>query len=479
MPTPGWTVVGTGHVDEEAPTRVRVPAPLPIQTRSPYRHGDGPIREISPLKRPRQGAVDGAAVAREGREIAPFMLQDDEGHGPRTIELGRIGTVGIARREGEQTQEEWQRGSGDHGRGLTDGRMDLRANIEALAQTLGFATLRVASFTSPTPGIDVYDAWIGRGHHGHMDYLSRGRDPRADARERLSSARSALVLSWDHATGRPPDPGGRTGKVARYAWGRDYHNLVGKRLRNLRRRLREQGVQSWGGVDAAPILERSWARLAGLGFLGKNTMSIVPSRGSYYFLAVLFIDAELRPDTPTLRDFCGKCTRCLIACPTQAFPAPFSLDATRCISYWTIEAPGLPPPQLRRGFGRWFFGCDVCQEVCPHNHRPEDRAHPDLAPRNAWIDLDEILLTPDEALMERFIGTPLRRPGGAGLKRNALLVLANLGDRGGVEAASHALAHPSPVVRASAVWCLRQLDAEDRLPDSDPDPLVVEELGRS
>lgn len=355
--------------------------------------------------------------------------------------------------------------------------MPPRATIEALATDLGFTALRVAPLTAPVPGIDVYDAWLDRGHHGHMAYLARGRDARADPRLRLPTARSALVLAWDHPSRRPPDPGGRTGMVARYAWARDYHNLVGKRLRNLRNRLKEHGVQSWGGVDAAPILERSWARLAGLGFLGKNTLCIVPSRGSYFFLAVLFVDVDLEPDPPTTRDFCGRCTRCLVACPTDAFPAPFSLDATRCIAYWTIEAPGLPPAALRPAFGRWLFGCDVCQEVCPHNHSPPEALHPDLQPRHAWLDLDAIVHATDAALLERFTGTPLRRPGAAGLKRNALIVLGNLSDPGGVEAATHALSHDEPVVRAAAVWALRRLGADHRLPDTDADPLVRAELG--
>ena len=279
-----------------------------------------------------------------------------------------------------------------------------RATIDRLATELGFTAVRVAPMVRPTPGIDVYDAWIAAGHHGEMGYLARGRDPRADVAERLPEARSAVVLAWDHAVSPPPDPGGLTGRVARYAWGRDYHNLVGKRLRSLKKTLsREHGVGSWGGVDAAPILERSWARLAGLGFLGKNTLAIVPSRGSWFFLAVLFLDCELPPDPPLPRpDFCGRCTRCLDRCPTDAFPAPFSLDATRCIAYWTIEARDLPPRPLRAGFGRWFFGCDLCQEVCPHNHAAAPEPHPDLLPRNAFIDLPELLATPDEAVLDRF-----------------------------------------------------------------------------
>lgn len=305
--------------------------------------------------------------------------------------------------------------------------------------------------------------------------MERGVDLRCDPSLRLPHARSVLVLATDHHANVPPDPGGLTGRVARYAWGRDYHNLIGKRLRKLRRALRERGIETWGGVDSAPILERAWAELAGLGYLGKNTMSIIPSRGSYYFLSVVFLDIELPADPPLTRSFCGSCTRCLVACPTQAFPSPHTLDATRCISYWTIEASHLAPRELRSSFGRWFFGCDRCQEVCPHNHRPPEGADPDLLPRNAWVDLPELLETPDEVLMERFTGTPLRRPKAVGLKRNALVVLANLGDPAGADSASHAMSHPDPTVRAAAVWALHHL-APERVPDRDPSAVVQAEI---
>lgn len=347
--------------------------------------------------------------------------------------------------------------------------------IRALAAERGFAMVRVARLVEPTPGAEVYDRWIEAGRHGEMGYLATGRPPRVEPTTRLSAARSVLVMATPYPSTPPPDPGGLTGRVARYAWGRDYHNLLGKRLRKLRRDLDAIGVASWGGVDAAPILERSWARLAGLGYLGKNTMSILPSRGSYYFLTVLFVAAELEPDPPLPREFCGRCTRCLVACPTQAFPAPYDLDATRCIAYWTIEARGLPPRDLRPGFGRWLFGCDVCQEVCPHNHRPVESLEADLAPRHAWIDLPSLILADDASVLARFTGTPLRRPGAAGLKRNALIVLRNLGDPAGAPAATQALRHSEPVVRAAAVWALHGL-APERVPDRDPEPMVQAEI---
>jgi epoxyqueuosine reductase len=309
-----------------------------------------------------------------------------------------------------------------------------------------------------------------------MRYLVDGRTERVDPARRMPNARTAMVLTVAHHHRRPPDPGGRTGIVARYAWGRDYHNLVGKRLRKLRATLREEGIASWGAVDTGPILERAWAQASGAGFTGKNTLIIRPGNTSWMFLAVLFIDAAVAPDPP-LPDHCKACTRCLSACPTGAFVAERQLDARACISYWTIEARGLAPASLRRGFGRWVFGCDLCQEACPHNHNPDDPDEADLAPRHAWLDLDDVLATPDDLLMERFLGTPLRRPKAHGLKRNALVALGNLGDPDAIDGIrTHALRHDHPEVRAAAVWALGELGAPS-LTD-DPHPLVQRELTR-
>jgi epoxyqueuosine reductase len=288
--------------------------------------------------------------------------------------------------------------------------------------------------------------------------MARGRDPRVDPRARATWARTALVLAVHHHHLRPPDPGGRTGLVARYAWGRDYHNVVGKRLERLQRRLREEGIRCWGGVDTAPIVERAWADAAGLGFSGKNTVQILPGTSSWMFLAVLFVDAEAEPDLPVVRDHCGSCSRCLVACPTGAFAGPRDLDAGKCISYWTIEARDLAPAELLPGFGRWVFGCDVCQEVCPHNHAPPEMGEDPFLPRHAFLDLDELVASPDDALLERFTGTPLRRPGAVGLKRNALVALGNLGDVGAADVIRrNALDHPAAVVRAAATWALSRL----------------------
>jgi len=351
----------------------------------------------------------------------------------------------------------------------------LRSTISEHASQVGLDAIRFAP-AGASPHGQAFQRWIDAGFHGEMAYLSRDVAIRLDPRTRMPGAKTAVVVAMNHAHRRPADPGGLTGAVARYAWGRDYHNLFGKRIRRLVKRLRAAGMGAWGGVDTAPILERNWAWAAGAGFVGKNTLIIVPGTGSWLLLGVMFVDAPLaEPAAPPLGDHCGRCRRCLDVCPTDAFVEDRVLDARKCLSYWNIESRDLPPRPLRRSFGRWFFGCDRCQEVCPHNHHPPDADHPDLAPRHAWIDLPEVLATPDSALLDRFTGTPLRRPGAVGLKRNAAICLGNLGQPDAVEPLTrYGLVHPEPVVRAATVWALHQLGHPASV--TDRHPLVQAEL---
>ncbi|RME21948.1 MAG: tRNA epoxyqueuosine(34) reductase QueG [Deltaproteobacteria bacterium] len=334
--------------------------------------------------------------------------------------------------------------------------------IRRRASALGFPRVRIAA-ASPPPGVARYDAFLAAGRHGQMQWMERGRDARADPRRLLPGVRSAVVLGIDHAWPRPPDPGGLTGRVAAYAWGRDYHNLVAKRLRKLVRQLRDDlpGVGFYWAVDSRPVIERAWAERAGLGFIGRNCCLILPGTGSFLFLAVLLVDIELPPDPPLpgADRHCGACRRCLDACPTDAFVGSHQLDARRCISYLTIEHRGPIPEPLRPGIGRWVFGCDLCQEVCPHNHHPPRSPHPDFAPRpgRAWLDLDAVLRTDDADLERALVGSPLRRPGAVGLKRNAAIVLGNLGDPAAEPALLHARSHPDPVVVDAASWALDRL----------------------
>ena len=331
--------------------------------------------------------------------------------------------------------------------------------IRREAAALGFDEVRFTHL-SPAPGIDNYDQFLAEGRQGEMTWMKRSQPPRANPLSLLPDAQSVVVLGMNYAHPRPTDPGGLTGKVASYAWGRDYHNRIGKRLRKLERRLAEEidGFRSYGGVDSRPLIERAWAQRSGLGFLGKNCLAILPGRSSYFFIAVMLVNIDLPADEP-LGDHCGTCQRCLDACPTNAFTGPGQLDARLCISYLTIEHRGNIPNDLREQMGRWVFGCDDCQEVCPHNPQHPILADPEFAPRkgHAWLDLEWVLRTDDERLKDHFAGSPIRRPGAHGLKRNAAIVLGNLGDPSARTCLLHALEHPSQTVKEQARWALDRL----------------------
>ncbi len=344
--------------------------------------------------------------------------------------------------------------------------MDLR--IRTQARALGFDVVGVARADEPL-GVehDRYAAFLARGMHGEMAFLADRPEARKslDCEDILIGARSVVCLGKTYA--RPDDGDGARGVaplIARYARGRDYHNFVKKRLRRLAVFVRglAKGAEARALCDTEPVLERAWAARAGLGFVGKNGLVITPGIGSYVMLGEVVTNLDLVPDTP-MTERCGSCTRCLDACPTQAFPAPFVLDARRCISYLTIEASGAPAEDLREAAAEHLFGCDACQDVCPFNKTappPQERTR-DFAPLDEWQSRGlHDLVTMDEATFDRVtLGTPLRRPKRAGLARNAALVAANRvragkgtdEDEGCLRAAS---AHDVPAVREIAAWGL-------------------------
>jgi epoxyqueuosine reductase len=219
------------------------------------------------------------------------------------------------------------------------------------------------------------------------------------------------------------------------------------------------GCHGRGVVDTAPLLERDFARRAGLGWFGKNTMLLHRRLGSYFFLGALLLDRELTPDPPQETAHCGTCTACLTACPTAAFAGPYQLDARRCISYLTIELRGSIPPELREAVGDWVFGCDVCQEVCPWNRKAPAATEPAFAPRADLepLDLLELLRLTEDELRRRFRGTALTRARRRGLVRNAAIVLGNQGDPAALPALRQALADPEPLVREAVQWAIDQI----------------------
>lgn len=266
--------------------------------------------------------------------------------------------------------------------------------------------------------------WLGRGYQGGMSYLERNRDLRTDPRLLVPGARSVISLLYNYKPTKDLADNGSY-KVARYAYGEDYHQVLRDLLKTLLQRIREEigEVEGRGFTDSAPVMERQWAARAGLGWLGKNTLLLNRNLGSYFFIAELITDLELAYDGP-VRDYCGTCTRCLDACPTKAFPQPGVLDASRCISYFTIELREAIPEGFEGRFDDWIFGCDICQEVCPWNRFARPHVQPRFQPNEALVvmskkDWEEL---GDVTFRKHFGSSALMRTGLAGLKRNIAYV---------------------------------------------------------
>lgn len=293
--------------------------------------------------------------------------------------------------------------------------------IKRRAAELGFAATGIARLDR-NPHAAELDRWLADGHAGTMTYLHRQAAKRKDPRRIMPGARSAVVTLTNYFHGSAPGPG----RVAQYAWSPDYHDVLGARLEQLAAAIRDvvPGATTRCYVDAGPVPERELAQLAGLGWIGKNMMLIHPEIGSFTFIGVVLTDADLTPDLPFEADRCGTCTRCLDACPTQAFVAAHDLDARACISYLTIEHRGEFSETQRAQVGEWVFGCDVCQDVCPWNVSfARETADPGFAVRPEVAAPDvRALATMEEAEFQRRYGdTPFRRPGLKGMRRNAVL----------------------------------------------------------
>lgn len=333
--------------------------------------------------------------------------------------------------------------------------------LKSRAVELGFQLCGICPAVSPR-GLSQLDRWLAAGYAGQMHYLAERRAAYEHPRHVLDGARSIVMLGMNYATLEPMSPQNGEGRVSRYAWGeRDYHDLIRNRLHQLADTLRElvPTATTRGVVDTAPLLEREFAQLAGLGWIGKNTLLLSKHAGSYFFLAALLTDHELTPDEPHTADHCGTCTACLDACPTDAFVEPYQLDATRCISYLTIELRDVIPRELRPNLGDRVFGCDVCQEVCPWNHeapRSEEKAFEPLAGMNP-LELTDLFNLDDDQFRKRFRQTPLWRSHRRGLLRNAAIVLGNQRDERSIDALGKGLSDHEPLVRGASAWALGEI----------------------
>ena len=304
---------------------------------------------------------------------------------------------------------------------------DFKTRLQDKARELGFAAYGVAAATESQTHARFVE-WLDHDFHATMHWIARADavEKRADLSRVLADAKSVICVAMHYRTPENWDAESH-GKVARYARGDDYHDIIPKRLRELLAFIQEIAPCN-GRVysDTGPILERELAQRAGIGWIGKNTMLLSRELGSYFLLGEILLDLEIAPDAPHLEQFCGSCTRCLDACPTQAFEEPGVLNANKCISFQTIENRSSFPPQLRDKFGDWLFGCDVCQEVCPWNAKSvAQSAEPHLWTRDHFPTLLETLMMPQDEFSRRFKGSPIKRTKRRGLRRNAARVLAN------------------------------------------------------
>jgi epoxyqueuosine reductase len=340
-------------------------------------------------------------------------------------------------------------------------RTQLTESLKAESLRLGFDLAGVCPAVSPE-GLSQFHRWLAAGYAGEMHYLPRRREAYEHPRRVLDGVRSLLLLAMNYRTVEPAPTTPGHGRVSRYAWGVDYHHVIHERLERLADFLRGQapGAHVRGVVDTAPLLEREFAVLAGLGWIGKNTLLLNRQVGSWLFLAALLTDAELEYDDPHATDHCGTCRACLDACPTGAFVDAYVLDSRRCISYLTIELREAIPRELRPGMGDWLFGCDICQDVCPWNRRAPTTSEPSYRPASDLdpVDLVALFDLDEAAFRQRFRATPLWRPKRRGILRNAAIVLGNQRCTRAEAALLKGLLDPEPLVRGACAWALGRYD---------------------
>jgi epoxyqueuosine reductase len=350
----------------------------------------------------------------------------------------------------------------------------LGPRIRELARAQGFARVGFANAEPLAEDGERLRAWLAQGFHGSMDYLARSADVRVDPAhpKMVVGARSVIALAAPYGSKAPHAH--EPGRIARYAQSRDYHSILYTRVRALTKLLRDEGYNARASVDTLPVLERAWAARAGLGFIGKNCLLIIPGLGSYVLLAVVVTSAELPPDEP-MRERCGQCRLCLDVCPTRAFVKERVLDARRCIAYLTIEHEGEIAEELRPAMGEWLFGCDACQEVCPFNRKAPEAPDAALLPssRMEEIAAEELLQLDAEYFEATFARSPLRRPGREGLARNAAIVLGNAREKRALPILQRAARHdPAHTVRDAAQWAVERIEEQPRTDPLEQNKLV-------
>jgi epoxyqueuosine reductase len=338
-------------------------------------------------------------------------------------------------------------------------QVELKTRLFSFARGIGFDSCRVAACGS-APHAEEFRNWLDEGEHGEMGYMERGEEKRCDPHKVLPDARSIVVLALNYFHGDPQavDTLAATGRIARYAWGDDYHDLIETKLDKIDEFLRDFGGQQKRYVDTGPILERDHAARAGIGWHGKSTMLINERLGTWFFLAEVLTTLELPPDEP-VPDRCGTCERCIKACPTGAITAPHRLDARRCISYLTIELKGSIPLELRPLIGNRIFGCDDCLDACPWNRfaRVSREAAFSARPSTVGMPLRDYLSLSDDEFRVLFRNSPIKRIKRRGFLRNVCVALGNVGDSSDLPALERATADSERLIAEHAKWAIHQI----------------------
>jgi epoxyqueuosine reductase len=338
-------------------------------------------------------------------------------------------------------------------------RTELKQRLVSFAREIGFDSCRIAACGS-APHAEAFQNWLDEGGHGAMSYMERGEEKRCDPLKILPDARSIVVLAKNYFQGevQAGDTPAATGRIARYAWGDDYHDLIESKLDKIDEFLREFGGQQKCYVDTGPVLERDHAAQGGIGWHGKSTMLIDERLGTWFFLAEVLTTLELPPDE-TVPDRCGTCERCIKACPTGAITAPHRLDARRCISYLTIELKGSIPLDLRPLIGHRIFGCDDCLDACPWNRfaQVSREAAFSARPTTVGMPLRDYLSLSDDEFRVLFRNSPIKRIKRRGFLRNVCVALGNVGDSSDLAALESATADSERLIAEHAKWAIHQI----------------------
>jgi epoxyqueuosine reductase len=353
---------------------------------------------------------------------------------------------------------------------------ELKARLISFTREVGFDSCRVAACNPPVHATEFRE-WLRRGAHGEMSYMQRGEEKRCDPEKILPRAKSIVVFALNYFQGNsahppthssgPASSAAATGKIARYAWGDDYHEVIANKLHKIDEFFRSFGGEQKCYVDTGPVLERDHAARAGIGWHGKSTMLIDQRLGTWFFLAETLTTLDLPPDEP-IPNRCGTCERCITACPTGAITGPHQLDARRCISYLTIELKGAIPLELRPLIGDRIFGCDDCLDACPWNRfAQESRENAFSVLRSTTgMSLREYLELNDDQFRRLFKNSPIKRIKRRGFLRNVCVALGNVGDPSDLPALERAAADPEPLIAEHAAWAIQQIRDRQKLSQS-------------